>query len=260
MARSEASIDWRNVRYIVNQGMAALRDFLIGASYCLSAGSWKSKTGIDHFDFINMLGNDNLEIPIDLAGIRNSLEVMGICIHGARYFDSVIAEGFTPPTEKRRAGCKILMDAVEKYTIFEPDIFQSMYGNRESDPNGIGLKSFRGVLIDSYTRCKKALIAPTAEDREYIIREIPTFKSAGDVPVLIGFDQIPINNVPRWYSNLRASTGGRRWKPVVIQNQRQGHHHLQPQNQSPCPSSHRQGQGRDGLWGQPWMQRRRCMR
>ena len=73
MARSEASIDWRNVRDIVNQGMAALRDFLIGASYCLSAGSWKSKTGIDQFDFLNMLGNDNLEIPIDLAGIMELL-------------------------------------------------------------------------------------------------------------------------------------------------------------------------------------------
>ena len=43
------------------------------------------------------------------------------------------------------------------------------------------------------------------------MREIPIYKSAGDVPVLLGFEQMGINNVPKWYSDLRASSGGRRW-------------------------------------------------
>ena len=212
MSRGESSIDWRNVKDIVNQGTAALREFLIGASYCTSAGTWKGKANVDQFDFLNMLGNNDYELPVDLSGIRNALEVLGICIHGARYFDSVIAGAFNPPTERRRAACRAFIETVEKYTIFETDIFQSMYGPRETDPNGEGLKAFRGILTDSYTRYKKSLNASKEKDRkEFTMREIPIYKSAGDVPVLLGFEQIGINNVPKWYSDLRASSGGRRW-------------------------------------------------
>ena len=109
---------------------------------------------------------------------------MGICIHGARYFDSVIAEGFNPPMERRRAGSWRRWRSI--YTIFETDIFP-------------------------YTRYKKALIAPTAEDRDYNIREIPIFKSAGDVPVLMGFDRVPINMSRNGTPIFACRQGGRRW-------------------------------------------------
>ena len=209
MTRGAASIDWRNVKDIVNQGTAALREFLIGASFCTSAGTWKGN--VDQFDFLNMLGNNDYELPVDLSGIRNALEVLGICIHGARYFDSVIAGAYNPPTERRRAACRAFIETVEKYTIFETDIFQSMYGPRESDFED-GLKALRGILTDSYTRYKKSLNATEEKDRkEFTIRDIPIYKSAGDVPVLLGFEQMGINNVPKWYSDLRASSGGRRW-------------------------------------------------
>ncbi len=212
MSRGDSSVDWRNVNDIVNQGTAALREFLIGASYCTSAGTWKGKANVDQFDFLSMLGNNDYELPVDLSGIRNALEVLGICIHGARYFDSVIAGAFNPPTERRRAACRAFIETVEKYTIFETDVFQSMYGPRESDPNGEGLKAFRGILTDSYTRYKKSLNASEEKDKkEFTVREIPIYKSAGDVPVLLGFEQMGINNVPKWYSDLRASSGGRRW-------------------------------------------------
>ena len=204
-------IDWRNVRDIVNYGITALREFLIGAAYCLHVGTWKGRTDVDQFDFLNLLGDDNLDHPVDLAGIRNSLEILGVCIHGTLYYDSVLAEGFIPSIERRRAGCKVLFDAVEKYTIFETDVFRSMYGLRERDPNGAARRSFRGVLIDSYTRYKKSVNASGPEGLEYEIRRIESYPTGGDVPVLLGFDATPINTVPKWYMELRASTGGRRW-------------------------------------------------
>ena len=91
MTRGESSIDWRNVKDIVNQGTAALREFLIGASYCtIALGHGRGRPMLTSSTSSTCLGTMTMNF---LLIFQVSGTLLGICIHGARYFDSVIAGG-----------------------------------------------------------------------------------------------------------------------------------------------------------------------
>ena len=75
----------------------------------MNAGTWREKDDVDEFDFLMLLGDTNLYIPKDLAAIRNSLDVLGICTHAMLTLDGRMAEEIIPD-ERKRAGLRVLKE------------------------------------------------------------------------------------------------------------------------------------------------------
>ena len=137
-------IDWRFIGDIIFKGVTHLRYFLISITHCTTVGSWKDRT-VDEFDYIRLLEDDNLDLPVDVAGIRNSIEVAGALLRATLILDNKMNKYDVPKTDKRRVGCEILFKAFREHTIYELEMFGAMYGDREADLTGTQVAQFRSV-------------------------------------------------------------------------------------------------------------------
>ena len=123
-------IDWRFIGDLIFKGITNLRFSMISITHCTTVGSWKDRE-VDEFDYIRLLENDNLDHPVDVAGIRNSIEVAGAMLRATMILDNKMEKyprttsaGLDAKSSSRRSGstrstsstCSVRCTVIVKWT------------------------------------------------------------------------------------------------------------------------------------------------